>query len=189
MHQLPSTHYSIKSVYIQLRPNGISVPWSNPVWCRFSVPKHRFIIWLTMRRRLFTKDRLLKFNLVDDTTCVLCKTDIETHDHLFFNCCYSAVILKQVMQWLGCNFQTRSLQHLLQKGWNIKGNTLKKLTVLVAIAATVYAIWKIRNNIIWRHKDATTATKMIDHIKWIVKNRMLQLCNDNYRHIDWLKAL
>ncbi|XP_057548044.1 uncharacterized protein LOC130826473 [Amaranthus tricolor] len=189
VHQQPNTHYSIKGVYNQLQPTGISVPWSRPVWCRFSVPKHRFITWLTMRGRLHTRDRLLKFNLVDDATCVLCKTDIETHDHLFFNCSSTVVILKQVMQWLDCNFQTHSLQHLLQKGWNIKGARLKKLTVVVAIAATVYAIWKLRNDIIWRQKEATATTQMVGHIKWIVKNRILQLCNDDNRHIDWHKAL
>ncbi|XP_057548036.1 uncharacterized protein LOC130826466 [Amaranthus tricolor] len=180
---------SIKEVYNQLQPTGIIVPWSRPVWCRYSVPKHRFITWLTVKRRLFTRDRLLNFNVVEDATCVLCKTDIETHDHLFFNCICSSVILKQVMNWLGYKFQTYSLQHLLQKGWNIKGNRLKKRTVLVAIAATVYAVWKLRNDIIWRHKDAAAPIQMVDHIKWSVKNRMIQLCNDNNRHIDWLKAL
>ena len=66
---------------------------------------------------------------------------------------------------------------------------MKKLTVVVAIAATVYTIWKLRNNIIWRQKETTATTQMVGHIKWIVKNRILQLCNDNSRHIDWLKAL
>ena len=66
---------------------------------------------------------------------------------------------------------------------------MKKLTVVVAIAATVYTIWKLRNDIIWRHKETTAIAQMAGHIKWIIKNRILQLCNDNSRHIDWLKAL
>ena len=170
-------------------PPEKNVNWSRNVWCRYSVPKHRFITWLTMRSRLYTRDRLLNFNLVQDATCVLCSNDIETHDHLFFQCLCSVMILQQITQWMGYDSTSHSLHSILHKCGNIRGNRMKKRALLVAIAATVYGVWKLRNDVIWRKKDTSTTTHIINQIKWSVKNRLIQLCKENDRQIVWLLAL
>ena len=142
-----------------------------------------------MKNRLQTRDRLLKHNLIVDATCVLCNNDIETHDHLFFYYSCSFVILQQVMQWLGCNFTTKSLQTILYRCGNIKGNKMKKRALLCSIAATVYGVWKLRNDVLWRNTDASNSAYIVSHIRWSVKNRLLQLCDEDDRHYDWLQAL
>ncbi|KAF4365796.1 hypothetical protein F8388_003465 [Cannabis sativa] len=40
---------------------------------RFIVPKHRVIIWLALRDRLPTRDRLSRFGRIPDSTCLLCE--------------------------------------------------------------------------------------------------------------------
>ena len=189
VQQQTSTQYKIKGVCRLLMPAENNVNWSRNFWCRYSVPKPRFITWLAMRSRLYTRDRLLNFDLVQDATCVLCSNDIETHDHLFFQCLCSVMILQQITQWMGYDSTSHSLHSILHKCGNIRGNRMKKRALLVAIAATVYGVWKLRNDVIWRKKDTSTTTHIINQIKWSVKNRLIQLCKENDRQIVWLLAL
>lgn len=47
---------SASKAYDWMRIKGVSKPWMRLVWKRYIPPKHSFILWLAMRRRLHTKD-------------------------------------------------------------------------------------------------------------------------------------
>lgn len=78
------THYSVAMVYKKMEQRHGKVCWSGYVWNRFNLPKHRVIIWMVMRMRLQTCARLWRKGLYSSDACVLCKSDSETHEHLFF---------------------------------------------------------------------------------------------------------
>lgn len=54
-----SSRYKIKEVYNLLLPESPKVNWAKAVWNRMSLPKHRFILWLSTQNRLKIKEKLL----------------------------------------------------------------------------------------------------------------------------------
>lgn len=54
-------------------------------------------MWLTLKRRIHTKDLLLHKNIAVEPVCVLCKDRNEDIDHLFFSCSYVTSIWRAVL--------------------------------------------------------------------------------------------
>jgi hypothetical protein len=44
---------------------------------------HSFIIWLAIRRRLYTQDKIVAIDFLKETKCVLCGLGEEHVNHLF----------------------------------------------------------------------------------------------------------
>lgn len=70
------------------------------------------IAWLAIKERLNTRDRLAKFGLCADPRCVLCGINDESHNHLFFDCEFSSVVWKSVVELCGVHWNSR-----LWKDW------------------------------------------------------------------------
>lgn len=60
--------------------------WSNGVWFNQYTPKYSFLVWVAIRNRLQTCDRMQLWNNGINTLCVLCQEQQETCQHLFFRC-------------------------------------------------------------------------------------------------------
>ncbi|XP_049381419.1 uncharacterized protein LOC125845987 [Solanum stenotomum] len=50
--------YTIQSGYQWRRGNDSQWPWWRDVWNKMNIPKHSFICWIVMHRRILTKDRI-----------------------------------------------------------------------------------------------------------------------------------
>ncbi|GFS42551.1 hypothetical protein Acr_00g0080480 [Actinidia rufa] len=68
--------------YDYFRPKSAKLTWPKLVWHSSIIPKHSFILWLGLRDRLLTKDKLQDF--IEDPSCPLCRVANELTDHLFF---------------------------------------------------------------------------------------------------------
>lgn len=51
---------SIKNNYVILRPQYPPVEWKHLVQVKGLLPRHQFILWMALQRKLSTVDRLLK---------------------------------------------------------------------------------------------------------------------------------
>ena len=60
--------------------------WSRIVWFRKAIPRHAFLLWMTIQGGLYTQDRMLASGMIHQSRCVLCDGDREDVDHLFFRC-------------------------------------------------------------------------------------------------------
>lgn len=89
----PNGSFSVRSAWGCLRPRGPSVVWHKIVWFSRMIPRHAMILWLAMRKRLSTLDKLAAFGITQRTRCILCEADEENHEHLFFSCSFSVVSL------------------------------------------------------------------------------------------------
>ncbi|KAK4422082.1 hypothetical protein Salat_2159200 [Sesamum alatum] len=87
--------------YEYFRPKLIRQPWKATIWKAFIPPKYSFIMWLGLRGRLATWDRLAF--LQEDPSCSLCINTNEMAKHLFFECALSACVWSDIQQWLGIN--------------------------------------------------------------------------------------
>lgn len=79
-----------------LRRKVPRVPWFRLVWFTECIPKHSSITWLVILSRESTRDKQLKRNPMANGKCVLCG-GIESRNHLFFECPFSAAVLFEVM--------------------------------------------------------------------------------------------
>ena len=101
--------------------------------------------------RLATMDRVAKWSLGVDTTCVLCKSAVETRNHLFFECSFSSQIWEHLTQGILRNSYTNVWSALVPL---LTDDNMDKTTLFCfryAFHATLYAIWRERNKI--KHGD------------------------------------
>lgn len=68
------------------------------IWFKHATPKFSFLNWIAIRRRLSTGDRMKCGNANVDAACRFCQEPIETLNHLFFECEYSAQVWEALMK-------------------------------------------------------------------------------------------
>ncbi|GJR22247.1 putative ribonuclease H-like domain-containing protein [Tanacetum coccineum] len=65
--------FSVNDVWKGIKCNSTKVIWYNHVWFTQCVPRHSFILWMAIRGRLKTQDRLSKWLNIQDMSCLFCK--------------------------------------------------------------------------------------------------------------------
>ena len=81
--------FSVKEAWKNMRCNSQKVIWFRHVWFSQCIPRHAFILWMAIKGKLKTQDRLSKWLNVTDMTCPLCNGCKDSHSHLFFGCVFS----------------------------------------------------------------------------------------------------
>ncbi|KAJ6377644.1 hypothetical protein OIU78_027971 [Salix suchowensis] len=154
--------FSIRSVWHQLRPTNPKVAGASLLWHAWHIPRFSFILWLAARGRLRTMDRL---HGNSQRVCVLCNGHDENHDHLFFGCSFSSSIWLDISSraqivWNAGNW-SQAWQDIAVKCSN-KNNPRHRLVGL-ALASSIYHIWKERNKRIF-DQHFSNAQKIRDDI-------------------------
>lgn len=77
--------FTIEKGYTSMFPQYQKADWSKLALVKGLIPRHHFIMWLALHRKLSTVDRVIKWGIAIQTECVLCDTHQEENfDHLFF---------------------------------------------------------------------------------------------------------
>ncbi|XP_059442158.1 uncharacterized protein LOC132174537 [Corylus avellana] len=156
-----------------LREKKEQITWWKLVWFPFAIPKHDFILWLAMKGRLVTGDRLLTWGYNGDVNCVFCRNQLESRDHLFFECSFSYRL------WKFCMFRCRVdnvpivWEDILQLGLNDWGcKSLKAMLCRLVLGSVVYNIWCTRNEI--KHAGhPKTEEQLLKKILWEIRTRVV----------------
>ncbi|XP_060200849.1 uncharacterized protein LOC132629134 [Lycium barbarum] len=122
------------------------VDWRRLTCNNHSCPKWTFILQLALMERLATKDRLLKWGIIDSATCPLCDNMDESHNHLFFECSYSMRVWTKLLKWQSITRTVRRWQE--EKSWatsNASGRSVQADIYRMCLAGAVYHIWLERN--------------------------------------------
>ena len=77
-------NYTTSSAWNYFRVSKSKVDWYTLVWFHGRLPRAAFFLWLPVKGKLGTQDRL--FQPVPGILCLFCGACLETHDHLFFAC-------------------------------------------------------------------------------------------------------
>ena len=142
------------------------------VWFPLAVPKHAFIMWLAMKDRLLTGERLLKMGYKGEVQCSFCHGCVETYDHLFFECSFSSRIWKFCM--LRCRIEQPPIiwDDIVQlgcKSWGKK--SLLFILCRLVFGAVVYNLWHTRNEP--RHAGSPrTEEQILKKVMWEVRTRL-----------------
>ncbi|XP_020258575.1 uncharacterized protein LOC109834980 [Asparagus officinalis] len=144
----------VSAVYHAISPVTYAVPWHITVWDKRCYPKHAFICWLAVQNKLLTQDRLLRRGIINENVCCLCSGgNLESRDHLFFDCNFSREIWNNIMDWL--QFSWKSCDWNLLMNWfctRLRGNSFKHGIKRMALSAAIYRIWCERNARIFQSK-------------------------------------
>ncbi|KAL2232350.1 UNVERIFIED_CONTAM: Retrovirus-related Pol polyprotein from type-2 retrotransposable element R2DM [Sesamum indicum] len=139
--------------YEYFRPKLARQPWKAAIWKAFIPPKYSFILWLGLHGRLATRDRL--GFLQEEDLCSLCINTKESAKHLFFECPFSNFVWSRIRHWLGINRTMSTLQSAVK--WLKKektGFSVQNKARHLALACTVYTLWRQRNEVIFEGSTA-----------------------------------
>ena len=76
----------LRTVYHHMTGRQQKPAWTCLMYSNAARPKAYIIMWLMMNQKLSTVDRLVRWGLEIEKTCVLCKNVDETKEHLFLQC-------------------------------------------------------------------------------------------------------
>ncbi|XP_058758091.1 uncharacterized protein LOC131631313 [Vicia villosa] len=160
---LASNRFNMTMLYNVLNKRIDTVDWRYLFYKNKARPRAQFIAWLICHGKQATKDRLVRFNLLTDAKCDLCRNCEESRAHLFSECPSNYDIWKQVLQWLSYDHRPLPWHEELQ--WIMHETSRKgsKAQLLkMAFAETLYVLWNRRNNVIFNHSNS------IDHVNIII---------------------
>ncbi|XP_062104077.1 uncharacterized protein LOC133815037 [Humulus lupulus] len=182
--------YQISSGYKMLNQMQERFHWSKEVWCRFNIPKHSFVLWIAVQDRLKTRERLRRFNISEDSSCILCNGAEETVVHLFFGRSFSQDCLQQLKTWLGWKAHTESLKGLLRWIDRSKRSKFQKKVLAASVASLVYHLWQARNNKLWQ-SNIVSPKLLVQEAKWQIKTRITCIMPKHVDHVDktWFDLL
>ncbi|XP_062109607.1 uncharacterized protein LOC133821148 [Humulus lupulus] len=162
------------------------VGYHKVVWCRLSLPKHRFVLWQTVNAYLLTCDNLVRFKvMLDSQLCPVCGVVNESLGHLFFDCYLSRQVLILIFSWLG--FQAWPIDFPSWLVWlaNRRSGVIADI-IFSVLAAVVYGIWRNRNQCVF-YSCSWTANSIATDIKgrmkyrfFIVNNRKLSALEQRF---------
>ena len=82
----------IKQIYDYLIGDKIKPEWRCLMSKNATRTKAIFTLWILLNRKLATVDRLAKWGMTLDKSCVLCKSADENMDHMFIQCHYAGEV-------------------------------------------------------------------------------------------------
>ena len=115
------------------------------------------------------------------TTCVLCDADEESETHLFLQCTWVKEIWASIALWCELDLSgIDSMEQILAITHALLQSNAQKKVVNTIILATIWFIWKARNDAIFNNKKVSTRL-VVEEVKsntflWI-KNRGKMLLN------------
>lgn len=150
-----SRSYSVKSMYkcIEARMGNVRRELML-LWKNFAPPKAQFLGWLAVLERVKTADLLFSLGVLpdfNDCLCKFCGEAPESVNHLFLHCEVVWEVWCIALRWWGIKWVVpSSIKSLFiwWQSWRFK-KTKKVLWEPISFA-TLWSIWKVRNDLIFR---------------------------------------
>lgn len=138
-------NFSTSKTWDQIRKVKPVCTWHRGIWFSQSTPKHAFTMWVAIKGRLQTMDRIQKWNNSINTTCVLCNSAPESCAHLFFRCRYTGMIWRKLTEGIMREAFTADWSELISivsKSWV---SPIKTFILRYTLQATLHTVWWERN--------------------------------------------
>lgn len=143
-----SGEFTMKDTYNYLGGERSKIPWQSLVWFKSHVLRHSFITWLGLHGRLKTKDKMVKWGLIHVASCSLCDGSVESEDHLFLSCPFSACIWKRILLKMGYTREACSswMEEIMWCVRAFAGQGFIARVKKLILNCFVYHIWRERNS-------------------------------------------
>lgn len=172
-----SGEYSAKSAYMIHFAGQIQSNFPKLIWKAWSPPKCKFFTWLLLKDRLWTAARLQLRGWENNYFCALCVRNLETAQHLFFECPLSCSVWQMVSNWSSCSSlrPTNWRPNNELEDWFLQalGDGDRKGHSLLIL--TLWVIWNWHNDIIFTNSRAT-AQETFEMIRDLARQWSLAGC-------------
>ncbi|XP_062103860.1 uncharacterized protein LOC133814975 [Humulus lupulus] len=134
------------------------VGYKHAVWCKLTLPKHRFLLWQVINAHLLTRDNLSRINFqLNNLLCPVCEDQNESHTHLFFECCPSKMTLNLIFAWIGFKAWPSNFNGCVF--WlNSRQIGITDSILNLVLAAMIYSIWRNKNRCVFYGYSLTTSS-------------------------------
>ena len=173
--------FSVSLVWDTIRPRNVVVPWLHVVWYSQCIPRHAFLLWLIMLKKLIkTQDLLRQWDISHNTNfymlqCPLCETQPDSHEHLFFECAYSSQVWSYMRGLAFMDNIPSRMEDIVAALIPISSkSSIKSVIARLVVAASSYFIWQERNNRIFK-KSSRKVEKLRDVIITIIRLKLMSL--------------
>jgi len=165
-----SNAYTVRSAYTC---QSAQLPVVDPVelkllWQKIVPLKVVVFVWHLLRNRLPTKDNLLRRGILhtDSCQCIAGCDSMKTVNHLFLHCSLFGTIWNCVRCWIGLSIAVplNVSDHFSQFYFGGGRSQVQHTILNVVWFATVWEIWKERNNRIFNDKESSVM-RIVDKIK------------------------
>ena len=133
------------------------------------MPKHTFILWLAVKQKLCTQDKLQRWYPNKVYECSLCGKEVDSHNHLFFKCEFAKLVWQSMCKMAKFQYMDITWDGIVDKLSNVtNGGGIWELIKKLCLDATVYYIWQERNSRIFngQKRSAEDMVRIIcDEIK------------------------
>ena len=151
--------FATSTVWKDVRSEDDAVRWKSLVWYSHCIPKHAFILWLAVKNKLCTQDKLQKWYPNKVYECSLCKNGLDSHNHLFFECEYSKEVWGMVSNKAKIHENEDTWEGIVNKMSSIgESRSVWEIIKKLCLAATVYHIWQERNGRLFGGNNSTAET-------------------------------
>lgn len=130
----------------------------NIIWTLNIPPKVKIFSWLLVRKKLRTKDKILKYQSHIDASCPFCCSHIETIDHLFCECSFAHDIWRIVCP-PHVDVCQEGIIPWISKMLTDKAHGKDNLTYFLLIC---WQIWDARNS--WIFKKSPPSSSKVIHV-------------------------
>lgn len=130
----PPAVFSTAKTWISLNPPPPSVNWHKAVWFPQKIPKHSFIVWLVLKDRMLTRNRLRSWGLLGGHAA-------ETTKNLFFECNFSTAVWTLLLSKLRFAFPT-SLEEIVPWISSVSLRKQVKAILKLVFQTSIYFIWR-----------------------------------------------
>lgn len=135
------------TIKVAYRYKNITAPiltWGKFTW-NIHIPTFRSLVfWRLLHHKIPTYESLATLWRNIPSMCNFCKAHLESFDHIFFKCCFSIHLSRQIYSFLTCGIW---IVNDFWESLNIPFSIHIKLVVLAAIINTITVIWKARNKL------------------------------------------
>lgn len=167
-------NFSTQNAWKDLKEEFPAVKWYKVVWFNSCNPRWAFTLWMAVKRKLLTQDRMMKW-CPDVLLGPLCKSINDSHNHLFFQCEYSMEVWKQLKKDIKMSKVPEIWDQIVLMMENMAcTNSIWSVVNRLIIAATVYYIWKERNDRIFV-QDAKSTEVLVLNIKEQLRLKLMSL--------------
>ena len=145
----------LRHMYYHMTRRQPKPAWTCFMYRNAARPKAYNIMWMMMNQKLSTVDRLTRWGLEVDKTCVLCKNADETIEHLFLQCQFARKLWEKVLRMLEHQGTIPMVWEQFQQ-WFVQNGKGKRATEQVfktMITEGIYGLWIERNNRIFEKKS------------------------------------
>ncbi|XP_022032476.1 uncharacterized protein LOC110933568 [Helianthus annuus] len=176
--QSNNTHFSSGWVWNNIRRCDQEVPWVDLVWFAQCIPRHSFHLWLVIKNKLKTQDRMGIWDMGSATNlnlmcCPLCRYNKDSRDHLIFECPFAMQVwnkVKDIAYMDSVDASWASIMAWFEQRASSKSS--KTIVSKLVVAAAAYFVWQERNNRLFS-QNHQPSSKIADIVLQTVRFKLM----------------